>query len=368
MTEPMDFLSVARPRLPTADALIPYLREIDEARWYTNGGSLLKRFETRLADHFAGDSERPAAVAAVSSATMGLVLALLATTGGRGGTCLMPSWTFAATACAVTAAGLTPRFVDVDPDTWLPDRAAVEAELAAGPVTAVVLVVPGGAWPDLDAWHRLTARHRTALVVDAADGFDTVRPGPVAQVVSLHACKAFGVGEGGLVVSADTALVDTVRRLANFGFDGRRTAIASGLNGKMSEYTAAVGHAALDVWPDTRRAWLAVADTYRTLLHRFGLALLFDGDRARSTALVDVGTPLAGAIEAALHAQGVEVRRWWGDGCHRQPAFAAFPSGDLSVTERLASRVLGLPFHPDLGTADAERVVRLLGRTLGIGE
>ncbi len=362
------FLAVARPRLPSADALLPYLREIDQTRWYSNGGPLLKRFEARLAGHFAhgepAGSGPEAAVAVVSSATTGLTLALLAALEGRHGVCLMPSWTFAASVSAVIQAGLTPHFLDVAADRWLLDRAAVEEVLSTREVAAILLVVPSGSVADLAPWDALARRHGVALVVDAADGFDTVRPGPVPQIVSLHACKAFGVGEGGLAVATDPALIGRIRRLANFGFDDRHRAVACGLNGKMSEYAAAVGLAALDQWPETRRAWLAAADLYRALLQRHGLSLMFDEGHARSTALVELPAPLSMAVEAAMRERAVEVRRWWGDGCHRHPAFAAFPCGDLRVTAALAARVVGLPFHADLDAAAAERVVALLADTL----
>jgi dTDP-4-amino-4,6-dideoxygalactose transaminase len=364
---PADVLRVSRPLLPSLAAVSPYLREIDRGRWYSNGGPLVQRFEARLAEHFAGEDGRPAAVAAVGSATIGLTLALLAATGGRGGTCLMPSWTFAASASAVVLAGLTPHFIDVAPDTWLLDRGATESALRAGPVAALLLVTPGGMPVDLGDWQTLAAAHRAALVVDAADGFDSVRPSPAAQVVSLHACKTLGVGEGGLVVSSDRSLIETLRRLANFGLNEQRMATACGLNGKLSEYAAAIGLAGLDQWPATRQSWLAQAERYRTLLAPHGLGLLFDQGRARSTALVDLGAAVAGEIEAVMSQCGIEARRWWGEGCHRQPAFEGFPRGPLAVTEHLAARIIGLPFHRDLARRDARRVVRRLAETLKTG-
>lgn len=106
---------VLRPLLPGAEAVLPYLRRIDESRWYSNDGPLLREFESRLAAHFGvADNE----VAVVANGTQGLALALRASGAGAGGLCLVPAWSFPATAHAVINAGLIPYFVDVDHASW----------------------------------------------------------------------------------------------------------------------------------------------------------------------------------------------------------------------------------------------------------
>jgi dTDP-4-amino-4,6-dideoxygalactose transaminase len=359
-------LLVARPHLPRTDALIPYLRQIDETRWYTNGGPLVRRLEARLADAVGIADSSVAHVTSVASATTGLTIALQAALGGRRGTCLVQSWTFAATPCAILAAGLTPHFVDVEPDTWLADRRQV-ADLAGhaqADIAALLLVQRAGQAVDLDPWRELAAAHDLALVVDAADCFDCVRPGPEAQVVSLHACKALGAGEGGFIVSTDPALIDRARQLSNFGFSGHRVSDAAGINAKLSEYAAAVGLAALDAWPQTRACWLERAAAYRGVLAGHGLDLLAPAEAACSTALVDLGGPFAPAVAAELLADRIEARRWWGDGCHRQPAFTRWPAAATPVTDALAAQILGLPFHVDLDDEAMTLVVDLLARNL----
>ena len=65
-------LQTFRPRLPTAEAILPYLLEIDRNRWYTNFGPLVRRFEQRLAEHFGVD---PARVVCVANCTLGIATA-----------------------------------------------------------------------------------------------------------------------------------------------------------------------------------------------------------------------------------------------------------------------------------------------------
>jgi PAS domain S-box-containing protein len=81
-------------------------------------------------------------------------------------------------------------------------------------------------------------------------------------VVSLHATKVLGIGEGGFVLCDDPALTRSIRARTNFGFDGTREANVPAFNAKMSEYHAAVGNAALDEWRNARADWMVVAAQY----------------------------------------------------------------------------------------------------------
>jgi dTDP-4-amino-4,6-dideoxygalactose transaminase len=110
------------PKLPCAARLAPYLETIDSSRIYSNFGPLAVSLEDRLARHYGlGEGT----VATVANATLGLTLALAAQDVRPGTLCLMPAWTFIASAHAAMMAGLVPYFVDVDPVTWTLDAAAI---------------------------------------------------------------------------------------------------------------------------------------------------------------------------------------------------------------------------------------------------
>src|ERR1700674_1747850 len=258
----MPILPIARPQLPSMEDLAPYLKMIDKSRVYSNFGPLVLSFETRLAAHF-GVPE--GAITTVANATLGLAIALAAQ-GARAGTlCAMPAWTFVASAHAATLAGLIPYFIDVDIKTWALDidRIADAVSRAPAPVGAVMPVAPFGYPIDVAAWDRFRARTKLPVVIDAAAAFDTITPGETPAVVSLHATKVLGVGEGGFVMSTDASTVSEVRARTNFGFQGTREAVVPAVNAKLSEYHAAVGLAALDQWSDVRSEWMAVAQSYR---------------------------------------------------------------------------------------------------------
>lgn len=359
-------LAVCRPLLPDADSLIPYLRTIDRARWYSNFGPLEQRLETRLARHFDVPAD---AVACVASGTQALTLALRAQDAPAGSLCMTPSWTFAATPAAILDAGLTPWFVDVDPHSWslTPEAARALLAQAPGPVGAVVAVAPFGAPLDSAAWDRFAKDTGLAVVLDCAAGFDTARITKTPSIISLHATKVLGAGEGGLVASTDRRIAERVRQLSNFGFAGDRKARVAGVNAKMSEYTAAVGHAALDLWPGRRAAYRELTELYGTGLSKVAGLEPAPGLGAHgvvSVCCIELAHASAETVIDELAGADIEARQWWQQGCHAQPAFADFPRAPLPETERLATRVLGLPFYIGMTGTDIQRVCTALDQIL----
>ncbi len=360
-------IPVARPRLPSAAAILPYLREIDSNGWYANHGPLWLRFHARLADHWGVQRDQ---MALANNATSALTLALQASGLAPGGVCLLPSWTFAATAGAVLQAGLRPCFVDVHPRSWVPDPVAVVETARRVGAVAAVIVSPFGGPLDTAAWDGVAAETGMTVVLDAAAAFDTLRRGGPMRlgqcptVISLHATKVFGVGEGGAVLSRDNAWLERFRRLTNFGFLGTRESMLPGINAKISEYSSAIGLAALDQWGETRGRWAAVTRAYATRLRAIPGLLAspgFGGNWVGSTLNVVWPADRLGAV-AELAEDGIGTLRWWGGGCHRQPAFAAELAERLDVTEGLAPRVVGLPFWQDMTPTQVEAVCSAVAR------
>jgi dTDP-4-amino-4,6-dideoxygalactose transaminase len=334
---------------------------MDDARWYSNFGPLLTAFEQRLADRFSS----AASVVTVVNATQGLTLTLLAMDLPRGALCAVPAWTFVATAHAVSQAGLVPWFVDVDPETWMlsPDLLRAELAKAPGPVAATILVSAFGRMPDLKAWKAFRADTGIPVLVDAAAAFDTIAECDLPAVVSLHATKVLGIGEGGFLATQDAQLASQVRQLTTYGFNGARVANFPATNAKLSEYAAAVGLAALDGWPADRLRFARAAQGLLMALALTPEVVFQPGwgrDWVTSVCAVTVPDDCANDIEAELTSAGVDTRRWWGLGCHRSPAFMDCPRTNLDATERLARSTLGLPFAMDLSREEAGRIASAL--------
>jgi dTDP-4-amino-4,6-dideoxygalactose transaminase len=353
----MSPIPVMRPLLPSLDRLTPYFERIDRARFYTNFGPLVSELEDRLAAHYG----LPAGtVSSVANATLGLTIALTAQGAQPGTLCAMPGWTFIASAHAAVNAGLIPYFIDVDRDTWALDASAIAEQIARAPapVGAVMPVAPFGLPIDVSAWDGFHAETGIPVVIDAAAGFDSLVPGDSPAVISLHATKVLGSGEGGLVVSRDSHLIRRVRTASNFGFNQHRQADVPATNAKMSEYHAAVGHAALDDWGEARATWMSVAGAYRSALdgsNQVRFQESFGESWISSTCVLRVVDEMPEQIDSALAALGIETRRWWSKGAHTHPATAQFPRGALPVTDMLARSTIGVPFYRDLDSAGVGR-------------
>ena len=346
----MPLIPIMRPKLPSADRLVPYLRSIDASRVYSNFGPFALALEDRLAEHYGLNQ---GTVATVANATLGLAIALAVQQPPPGSLCAMPAWTFVASAHAAVMAGLVPYFVDVDPKTWALDASKLLDEItrAPAPVGAIMPVMPFGLPLDIAAWETFRSRTGLAVAIDAAAGFDSLVPSAVPSVVSLHATKVLGTGEGGFVISTDDSMRRAVRMRANFGFAGSRQAQVAAFNAKLSEYQAVVGHAALNEWDQTRAEWSDAANAYRRALrgsNRVSLQRGFGETWINSTILLGFDQPVADRIEQSLADCDIETRRWWGAGAHAHPATASFPRTALPATDTLARSTLAVPFYRDI--------------------
>jgi len=345
-------IPVLKPKLPDAAALLPYLQQIDANRWYGNGGPLVTAFEARVAALFSTPASNATLIA---NGTLGLTVALQALEIQRGSLCLMPSWTFTATPAAALAAGLNPIFMDVEEDSQVitPEKVKAVLKTIKKPVGAVMPVTAFGAPMDVLAWDRFTEETGIPVVIDAAAAFDSfasgrMRVGRTPVMVSLHATKICGIGEGGLLLtsSADTSF--RIRRIINFGFESDRLSHRVAINAKGSEYNAAIGMATLDHWQHYRAEWARVQGFYIDALSKHCIPCWMDKDWATTTCNVIVPHK-ATELAQLLRAHNIDTRRWWETGCHVHPAYRGLPvAGELPVTQYLGQSMLGLPGAMDL--------------------
>ena len=365
-------IPVLIPSLPETDAIVPYLRRIDGARIYSNYGPLTKEFTARLCGFVSGQSGGgPVHAALASNGTTAIELALRYRSAGRTGRfCVMPSWTFIATAHAAANVRLTPYFTDVDPETMAITPAIAARALRANPgdVAAVIVVSPCGAPLDAAAWEAFEAEHDVPVVFDAAAAtLNLRRVGAQPVCTSLHATKAFGIGEGGAIFSTDPAMAETITAMTGFGFSpGSRVSQMRGGNYRISEYAAAVGLAALDSL-DTRIARLReVSLAYVAGFERIGVPMQagFGHDWLTMTANAIIPSSAADAVTAAFDAAGIQWRRWYGDGCHAHPTFAACPHDGLADTPGVVKTAIGIPFFPALSADQIAAVCGCVERAL----
>jgi dTDP-4-amino-4,6-dideoxygalactose transaminase len=347
------------PRLPEATALLPYLARIDANRIYSNYGPLSREFAAGL-----GQLTGAAGVTLTGNGTSAIELALRVRA-PRPGLCLMPAFTFIASAHAVCNAGLTPFLLNVNSDTLelTPEIVTIALPNLPTPPVAVLVVSAFGAPPDQKGWADFEERHGIPVVFDAAAATTALSGiGRQPVCVSLHATKVLGIGEGGAILCADTTVTERATAMTGFGFLGAdRVSAIRGGNYRISEYAAAVGLAALQALPQRVDTLRLLSNAYRARLQGRAARLQHGaGDWVTMTLNVILPPQIVAPTLGRLTEANIEWRYWWGMGCHRHPAFADVPRADLTRTDALAPRVLGLPFHDGLTVAEIDRVVACL--------
>jgi dTDP-4-amino-4,6-dideoxygalactose transaminase len=356
---------IARPSMPNTAAILPYLERIDGSGWYTNFGPLILELEQRLAERFDGK----AYIATASNGTQALTIALQALGVTPGGVCIMPAWTFVASAHAVRQAGLSPWFVDVDPVSWTLDPDYVRHVMAEAPgkVEAVMVVAAFGQPVDVSAWVRFREETGVPVILDAAASFDTVHDPRLLTMVSLHATKVLGSGEGAFIVSEDYEFIARFRASTNFGFHGDRIARHLATNAKLSEYNGAVSLAALDVWPQIRSRYVRCALALKQALSDvpdIGFQPGWGEQWVSSTCVVSLPSERVRAVIDGLASDNIASRSWWALGCHREPAFIDCPSHRLVITDQLAATTLGLPYFADMDGRQIDRLAHALQKAM----
>jgi dTDP-4-amino-4,6-dideoxygalactose transaminase len=358
-------IPIYQPKLPCVEKLVPYLREIDKNRWYSNRGMFVQAMERRIAA-MLGTGCR---VIVTSSGWAALKAAILAAAGPatpQRPLALMPSYTFAATAAAAETCGYKPYFLDVDEENWMISPQMLIDHPALSSAGVVIPVAAYGRGVVQGAWRQFREATEVPVVIDAAAAFEGIVDDPsgltgdVPVAVSFQATKPLSTGEGGAVIWNDAAGPMAVARAINFGFLGTRESKSPSFNGKMSEFHAAVGLASLDAWDETLVAQQTTCAIYSGWAEMAGLTdrLILHPAIASCYALFRASSEAeALAVTQALAERGIEHRYWYGHGLHTHQYFAAAPRDPLPQTARIAPRLVGLPTAIDLPHEAMKRIV-----------
>jgi len=371
---------VTQPDLPPLAELLPSLELLWESRHLTNQGPFHQRLEQALAEHL-----QVPALSLFCNGTVALLAALraLALDGqAEGGEVLTTPYSFVATAHVLRWVGLTPVFVDIDPETFAIDPARLEAALT--PRTRAVLPVHVYGYPcDTVAIDAFARRHGLKVLYDAAHAFGVRTPGPGLlragdlSVLSFHATKVFHTFEGGAVIGPDARTKQQLDRIRNFGFVDEVTVDSIGINGKMNELQAAVGLLQLPRLEDHRQRRAAVDAAYRAGLADLaasGAVVLPPVSRAdahnhgyfplRVTAAFGCGRD---DLYQRLREAGIYARRYFHPLISEFPMYSAMPGADpaqLPVATQIAREILCLPMHASLTDDEVERVLREIRRAV----
>jgi dTDP-4-amino-4,6-dideoxygalactose transaminase len=298
----------------------------------------------------------------VANGTDALVIVLDALGVGPGDEVICPSFTFYATAESIARRGATPVFADIDPATLNLDSADVSAKVT-GRTKAILPVHLFGRPADVSA-----LPGQAAVVEDAAQAFgatvDGRRVGSLAAAAtfSFYPTKnLFGLGDGGLVTTAEEALGARVRLLRFHGSRDKQTFEAVGYNSRLDEVQAAALRVFLRHVDDWNAARREAAARYAEL----GLGEVCElpaEEPGHVYHMYVVRTPERERLTAALDQADIGWAAYYTTPLHLQPSFAELGYAEVSLpeTERASHETLALPLWPAIAREQQERVVECL--------
>jgi perosamine synthetase len=333
-------------------------------------GSFTERFEAGVAE-LAGRREG----VACSSGTAGLHLGVRALGIVEGDEVLTTPFSFVASANCLLYERAVPRFVDIEEDSLGMDPDLLAA--ATSTRTRAVLPVHVFGRPcRIEAINSFARDRGWSMIEDACEGLGSSihgRPtgsfGDVA-IFAFYPNKQITTGEGGMVVTDDPGLADTMRSLRNQGRDTDGTwlrHVRLGYNYRLDEMSAALGVAQVERLEELRRGRTRVAAAYEQALggrNWLGLPRAGAGEDVDWFVYVVRLHPQIDrdALVVRLAALGVPSRPYFAP-IHLQPFYRSmfgFKPGDFPVTERVAASTLALPFSSRLSDDDVGHVAEVL--------
>ncbi|MBR9921765.1 MAG: DegT/DnrJ/EryC1/StrS family aminotransferase [Bacteroidetes bacterium] len=232
-------IPVTKPFLPPREEYDAYVDGIWERNWLTNNGPLVNELELRLKEYLEVPN-----LLYVSNGTIALQLAIKAL--DLKGEIITTPFSYVATTSSIVWEGCTPVFTDIDPNTLNIDPTKIEAAITSK-TSAILATHVYGNPCDIDAIQTIADKHNLKVIYDAAHCFGTLYKGKSVfaygdvSTASFHATKVFHTIEGGAVFARDPEVLKRMSYMRNFGHDGPEKFSGVGINGKNSEFHAAMG-------------------------------------------------------------------------------------------------------------------------------
>jgi len=359
---------VTKPFLPPLDEFLPYLEKIWHNKILTNGGPFHQQLEQSLCEYLGVEH-----IALFTNGTIALVTALQALR--ITGEVITTPYSFVATSHSLLWNGIKPIFVDIDSNTLNLDPSKIEAVITPQ-CTAIMPVHCYGHPCDVDAIQKIADNYNLKVIYDAAHAFGVqdaqgsiLRYGDLS-VLSFHATKVFNTFEGGAIICPDAKTKVRIDQLKNFGHVDEITVVAPGINGKMSEFNAALGLLQLKYVDQVISNRKKIDAAYRKRLKGVkGISCMNDaGEQVANYAyfpiLVKSEYPLSrDELFQKLNDSGIHPRRYFYPLISDFPMYRGLPSAhreNLPVATVVARQVLCLPIYPDLDMQVVDEITHVI--------
>lgn len=351
-------INVTKSFLPPLSEYVHYLEGIWERSWLTNNGPLVQELEASLSKELDG-----AQVQFTSNGTIALQIAIKALE--LTGEIITTPFSYVATTTAILWENCEPVFVDIEDRTFCIDADKIEAAIT--PRTSAILATHVYGFPcDVHKIAQIAQRHNLKVIYDGAHAFGVKYHGrPLLtygdiSTCSFHATKLFHTTEGGAIIVQDTALSEKIWLYKSFGHRGDDY-FSLGVNGKNSEFHAAMGLCNLPRVPDFIEARRRLGDLYQQELA--GLPIRFplmpdelEYNYAYFPIILESEEQMF-KVKDALAVEQINTRRYF------YPSLNVLPyhtGAACPISEDIALRVLSLPFYQELEPEQVQRICHII--------
>lgn len=323
-------------------------------------GKEVELFEEKMAQYL--DAEVSVGVA---SGTDALLLSLLALGIGAGDEVIVPGFTFFATAGAVSRAGATPVFVDVRAEDYNIDPDQIRVNITAK-TKAIIPVHLFGMPAAMESILKIAKEHNLAVIEDCAQAMGSTYDAQPVGTFGDTGCFSFfptknlgAFGDGGLVVTNNPDLADTLRMLRAHGAKQKYTHELLGFNSRLDALQAALLKTKLpylNQWIKLRRK---IAANYRQELQNVKEIKLPRDSEDHTYNQFTIATVKRDGLRNFLKESGIETAVYYPLALHLQPVFRPlkYKEGSLPVSEKLTKQVLTLPIFPELTESEQSYVI-----------
>lgn len=359
-------IPVTKPYLPPHADYTAYTRDIWERGWLTNNGPLVQQLESSLRSYL----DLPY-VQLLNNGTIALQIALKAL--DIQGEVITTPFSYVATTSSIVWEGCKPIFVDIDAATLNIDASKIEAAIT--PRTQAILATHVYGNPcDVEAIAAIAAKHHLKVIYDAAHAFGTRYKGQSlfgyghVSTASFHATKLFHTIEGGAVITRDTDVAAKMALLRNFGHTSPYTFNGAGINGKSSEFHAAMGLLVLKDMQAILDKRKAITQQYDT--HLAGTAAtrpqVFDEEHTDyNHAYYPIILPSEEVlleVMAHLEVNNILSRRYFYPSLN---TVNYVEPSSCPISEDICTRVLCLPMYHLLAPEEIDNICKLVLEKLG---
>jgi dTDP-4-amino-4,6-dideoxygalactose transaminase len=349
-------IPVTKSYLPPIEEYIEYLKNIWQANQLTNNGPLVQELEHKLKDYLGVKH-----LFFVSNGTIAEQIAIKAL--DLHGEVITTPFSYVATTSSIVWEGCQPVFVDIDPKTLCIDPELIEAAIT--PRTSAIIATHVYGIPcAVEKIQAIAQKYEIKVIYDAAHTFGVKYKGKSLvsygdiSTLSFHATKLFHTVEGGAIITDDDDLAHRISYMRNFGHKGQEDFWGLGINGKNSEFHAAMGLCNLPHIEEIISARSQVSCWYDELLVGSGLTRpIIPEDTEYNYSYYPVLFPSESELLKAKHLlneKQIFPRRYFFPSLNNLPylGYSVFPKAkDLSY------RVLCLPLYMNLVYDDLKKIV-----------